>query len=99
MRAMADPRRNGKSYRDLRVRLKGSHRGTTCHICQKPIDMTLAWPDTMSWSMDHITPLSHGGLNIFENVAAAHLTCNSRRGNQLDLNRDANGRWIASRDW
>ncbi|MFG1963669.1 HNH endonuclease [Nonomuraea sp. NPDC049028] len=101
MRAVADPNRNGKPYRDLRERLKGSHRGATCHICQKPIDMTLAWPDKMSWSMDHLVPLSLGGKNVFENVASSHLSCNSRRGKEIlgVANRDADGRWLGTRDW
>jgi 5-methylcytosine-specific restriction endonuclease McrA len=33
-------------------------------------------------TLDHIQPLSKGGLNTFENVQATHYKCNQKKGNQ-----------------
>lgn len=44
-----------------------------CHICGKhvaPADM----------SLDHLIPLARGGSHTADNLAVAHLRCNSRRG-------------------
>lgn len=51
-----------------------------CGICSDPVDNTLAWPDPMSPSLDHILPLSLGGHHVLENVQLAHLTCNVSKG-------------------
>ncbi|MEK9524015.1 HNH endonuclease [Streptomyces venezuelae] len=57
--------------------------GWTCRLCQRPIDPQVAWPDPMSVSVDHIVPLSKGGLHAMINVQSAHLGCNSRKGDRL----------------
>lgn len=57
--------------------------GTTCHLCQEPIDLTVVRPDLMSFSIDHLVPLSAGGTHTYSNVAPAHLLCNMRKGNRL----------------
>jgi 5-methylcytosine-specific restriction endonuclease McrA len=33
-----------------------------------------------SWSIDHIKPISRGGLNILANMWPAHRSCNTSRG-------------------
>lgn len=50
-----------------------------CGICGLKVDRTLAWPDPMSASLDHIVPLSHGGSHTLDNVQCAHLVCNTRK--------------------
>lgn len=57
--------------------------GGKCQICRKAIRLDVKWPDPMSMSVDHIVPLSKGGTDEESNVRAAHLGCNSRRGNKL----------------
>ncbi|RSN50868.1 HNH endonuclease [Actinomadura sp. WAC 06369] len=37
----------------------------------------------MSWTADHLTPLSKGG-RLLGKMRAAHRSCNSRRGNRTD---------------
>lgn len=49
------------------------------------IDMTLAWPNPASASVDHIVPISQLGpddprLWRLDNLRPAHLSCNSKRG-------------------
>jgi 5-methylcytosine-specific restriction endonuclease McrA len=53
-----------------------------CQLCNSPIDLRLKSPDPMSFSIDHIVPVSLGGTHEQANLQAAHLVCNSRRGNK-----------------
>lgn len=54
-----------------------------CALCDDPMDETLAWPDPLSRSIDHITPLSRGGAHSQVNLQWAHLVCNLRKGDRL----------------
>jgi 5-methylcytosine-specific restriction endonuclease McrA len=56
-----------------------------CNICSEPVDRNLSWPDPMSPSLDHVLPLSLGGHHTMENVALAHLSCNVRKGNRVEV--------------
>ncbi|WP_433584562.1 HNH endonuclease [Microbacterium hydrocarbonoxydans] len=62
-------------------RHRARHRATraACHICGRPIDYTLKWPDPMSFVVDHVVPLAKGGSHSFDNTAAAHAECNSKK--------------------
>lgn len=55
-----------------------------CRICEEEIDQKLKYPNPLSASLDHIVPLSKDGLHVLENVQAAHLVCNVRKGNRLE---------------
>lgn len=59
--------------------------GWTCGLCRLPVDPGLAWPHPMSASVDHILPLSRGGSHTLANVQCAHLSCNSRKCDRVDL--------------
>ena len=54
--------------------------GDDCYLCGEPIDFDLRYPDPMSPSLDHITPISRGGGHILANAAMTHLVCNIRKG-------------------
>lgn len=54
--------------------------GDACSLCAEQVDLTTAWPDPMSPSVDHITPRSLGGQDEPQNVALAHLRCNISKG-------------------
>ena len=58
--------------------------GWVCGICHEPIDPEVKWPDPMSKSLDHIIPISEGGVHTRANVRASHLGCNVVRGASLD---------------
>ena len=60
--------------------------GWVCRLCRLPIDPAVAWPDSMSASVDHVVPLSKGGEHSMTNAQAAHLGCNSRKCDQLGVN-------------
>ena len=53
-----------------------------CHICRRKIRSTTKWPHPRSASLDHLIPLTRGGLHEPANVATACLGCNSTKGNR-----------------
>jgi len=57
--------------------------GWMCGLCGKPIDGTLKNPHPMSVSLDHIVPISKGGVHSMANCQAAHLRCNVAKGGRL----------------
>ena len=55
--------------------------GLDCHICQTPIDLNaprqvgkIGWEKALH--IDHVYPLSKGGLDTLENVRPSHGRCN-----------------------
>lgn len=55
----------------------------TCGLCGDPIDRAFRAPHPGTPSIDHILPLSRGGTHTWDNVQAAHLGCNVKKGNRL----------------
>lgn len=53
-----------------------------CHICRRKIRQTTKWPHPRSASLDHLVPITRGGLHEPANVATACLGCNSSKGNR-----------------
>lgn len=77
--------RRGKSQAaisKLSVREVWDRDNGVCQICRKRIDWNRKWPNSKSMSVDHIVPISKGGTDEEANVRAAHLGCNSKRGNK-----------------
>ena len=56
-----------------------------CGLCEEPIDPELRHPDRGFASIDHIVPISLGGDDTPANVQAAHLSCNTAKGNRVEL--------------
>lgn len=50
-----------------------------CGICSDIIDPGLPHPHPFSVSLDHIVPVSRGGVHSMDNCQAAHLRCNLRK--------------------
>ena len=77
--------RNRTSHRRYRKRAAAlKARTDTCHLCGQWIDPELKSPHPMSFSADHVVPVSKGGSNFGE-LATAHRICNTRRGNRDHL--------------
>lgn len=55
----------------------------TCGFCGGTVDQDLRWPDPMSWSIDHVVPIAHGGAHLYSNVRLAHVRCNVREGGRI----------------
>lgn len=71
--------RNGRPYRELRERVLAEE--SVCWICQVPFFGV--WPMPLSATMDHVVAISKGGAVLDrDNVRAAHLKCNTARGNR-----------------
>ena len=61
-----------------------------CGLCDLPINRALQWPHKWSASLDHIVPQSRSLLpdHSARNLRAAHLQCNSMRGNGANMSED-----------
>jgi len=60
--------------------------GWKCHLCGKRVDPTLTGTtNKMKASVDHLIPISHGGVDDMVNAKLAHLRCNAKRGNRGDV--------------
>ena len=51
-------------------------KGPICALCGKPI------ANMKDCTIDHIIPISKGGLTTIENCQLAHYKCNQKRGDQ-----------------
>ncbi len=60
-----------------------------CGICCESIDKEKRFPHPLSPSIDHILPFSESGQHIVENMQAAHLVCNSKKGSREGRRREA----------
>ena len=59
-----------------------------CHLCKRPIDLSLPAGHKESWTADHIIPLIDGGAaEDLANMAPAHMECNSRKGAYSRINK------------
>lgn len=67
-------------YTDLQVFERDNW---TCHICGGPVDPDLDRLHEMGATIDHITPISKGGVDELDNVALAHWSCNREKGATL----------------
>lgn len=62
---------------------------TNCYRCGYPIDMTLPSSHPDGPSVEHTTPIAHGGdlTPDLENAALSHLSCNQRHGGMIGANK------------
>ena len=65
------------AYRQRRTQMLRAN--PVCWICGEAIDLTLKYPDPMSGTLDHILPVSKGGLDFASNLKPAHAHCNIKR--------------------
>lgn len=53
--------------------------------CGQPFDLTIAYPDPMSFSADHPVALANGGHLLRQELHPFHLGCNSRKGDTAEV--------------
>jgi hypothetical protein len=61
------------------VRAQDNHR---CYLCGLAVCDDVHHLHSLAPSLDHVVPLSQGGLHCYENVRLAHVGCNARKGNE-----------------
>lgn len=77
------------------VRARVRDHGAPCCLCGHAIDLDLRHPHPLSFSVEHLVPLSlDGAPRDLDNLGPAHLSCNSRRGNRMSM-----PRVVTSRAW
>lgn len=83
-----DIARSGQPGEEINVREVADAFGWICQLCGEPIDPEIKhrqWDaEPMGLSLDHIVPLSRGGLHVRTNVQPAHHLCNVRKQNRLE---------------
>lgn len=94
LRSVWDDRRRS-NYHARRARKKGAgavpvnsleifeRDGWVCGICFGVVDRAVVYPHPLSPSLDHVFPLSRGGVHAPENVQLAHLRCNVSKGDSV----------------
>jgi len=91
-RSPADRARRRIEAQARRARLRSAHPaeridpvavyerdGWRCGVCLRDVDRTLPFPDPRCATLDHIIPLSRGGLHVPSNVQCAHFRCNASK--------------------
>jgi len=56
-----------------------------CHICGDEVDLSLPRNSRMGPTLDHVIPISKGGLDLLDNVRLAHWICNIRKSDSLEF--------------
>lgn len=67
-----------KSRKFIKKQLINS-KGNICAICGKPIE------NMKDCTIDHIIPVSKGGMTTVENCQLAHTKCNQLKGNSTTM--------------
>ena len=58
--------------------------GVVCHLCGVDVDLALPRNSRFGATIDHVVPLSKGGLDVLDNLKLAHWICNIKKGNRVD---------------
>lgn len=61
----------------------GQRDGWICGICRQQVDQGLRVPDLLAPTVDHVVPVSRGGIHRLDNVQLAHFICNAEKGDAL----------------
>ena len=76
--------------RDITVAALYERDGGVCHLCGEPCDIEDYMIEGTTFiagesypSVDHVKPLSRGGLHSWNNVKLAHRSCNRKKSDRL----------------
>lgn len=70
-----------------------------CHLCGREILWNADHLHPLAFQADHITPLSRGGEDVLENLAASHRVCNQSRYNKPLPGQKPGVTFITHRTW
>jgi 5-methylcytosine-specific restriction endonuclease McrA len=65
-------------YEEIFARDKG-----ICYLCNEVVNPSLPRVSAGGGTIDHVIPISKGGLDTMENCKLAHWSCNNRKSNKL----------------
>jgi 5-methylcytosine-specific restriction endonuclease McrA len=54
-----------------------------CHICEQAVDMSLPRTSKFGATLDHVIPVSKGGVDSRENLKLAHWICNIKKSDKI----------------
>ena len=57
--------------------------GGVCYLCGEKVDPSLPRVSAGGGSIDHVIPISKGGLDVMENCRLTHWSCNNRKSNKM----------------
>lgn len=69
-----------------------------CGICGEDIDYSLPYLDPGEFTVDHVIPLSKGGVDDLTNKQAAHRACNRDKSDKTEAD-DAPRVFVTTRTW
>jgi len=67
-------KRERKIFTSLERKAVLESHGSTCYLCQRPIDLKALW------HIDHVVPFSKGGDDDMANLRPTHKVCNELKG-------------------
>ena len=56
-----------------------------CHLCGEPVDMSLPRTSKLGATLDHVIPVSRGGVDSRENLKLAHWICNVKKSDKIGV--------------
>lgn len=91
MRALREERLKAGKMENVTLRELIKRDGGKCYICGKKVEKQRKFGKArgrgedrrMYPTIDHLIPISRGGLHTWDNVKLAHLSCNTKKGGKI----------------
>jgi 5-methylcytosine-specific restriction endonuclease McrA len=78
-------RQGAKTVERIDIFVLAERDNFVCHICSGLVDMSVSRVSRFGATVDHVVPISKGGLDSLENVRLAHWICNIRKSDSLEF--------------
>jgi 5-methylcytosine-specific restriction endonuclease McrA len=78
-------RQGAKTVERIDIFVLAERGNFVCHICSGLVDMSVSRVSRFGATVDHVVPISKGGLDSLENVRLAHWICNIRKSDSLEF--------------
>jgi len=71
-----------RNYKAIDIRIVFKESTGRCQICNRKLNLKTKYPHPRSCSIDHIVPISCGGVDEYYNIQLACFKCNYEKGNR-----------------
>jgi len=78
-------RKRTQSVERVKPELVLERDGHICQLCFEPVDLTVGPRHRLAPSLDHIVPISKGGAHSYANIQLAHIGCNAKKCDRLEV--------------